>query len=336
MRVNPTAILEPVELMGVTVRRATLNNMDDVKKKGVKIGSDVFIRRSNDVIPEILGAVDEVFNADTNNIKEIVPPTTCPACGGPLVRDGAFYICENTLGCKPQLSKAIVHYTQREAMNIEGFSIKTAEQFIDNDIINDIADLYTLEDKKDLILSLDKFGEKKYLNLISNIEKSKNCQLPQFLYGLGIPNCGNKTSKDLSKHFKTLDNIKKATFEQLLEVTDIGEISAESISQWFISEKNISLLDRLLTYVNVEDLKETETVENPFMGKTVVATGTLSKYSRNEIKSKLEGLGAKVAGSVSKKTDFVLYGEEAGSKLTKAIELGVKTITEAEFEDMIK
>jgi DNA ligase, NAD-dependent len=332
-RVNPTALLEPVELMGVTVKRATLNNMDDIKKKGVRIGCEGFVRRSNDVIPEILGAVDEIF--DPNTMQEIEPPTSCPACGGPLIKEGAFYICENTLGCKPQLSKAIVHYTQREAMNIEGFSIKTAEQFIEKKIMNNIADLYTLEEKKDLILSLDKFGEKKYLNLINSIENSKNCTLPQFLYGLGISNCGNKTSKDLSKHFKTLNNIKTATFEQLLQVQDVGEIGAECISQWFISEKNLALLDKLLNYVNVEDVKETKTVENPFMGKTVVATGTLKGYGRTEIKAKLESLGAKVAGSVSKKTDFVIFGEGAGSKYDKALELGVKTITEAEFEDMI-
>lgn len=332
-RVNPTAILEPVDLAGVTVKRATLNNMDDILKKGVKIGSEVIIRRSNDVIPEILGVLE--YEND-NNITEINAPTTCPACGSKLIRDGAFYFCENTLGCRPQLTKSIVHFSQRDAMNIEGFSDKTAEQFVDKGIINTVADLYNLEPQKDKITTLEKFGERKYEKLIKSVEASKKCSLFQLVYGLGISNVGLKTAKDLSKHFKTLANIKNATIFQLLEVSEVGEIIADSVYQWFNSERNIALLDALLTHLKIEEVKEAITIENPFLGKTVVVTGTLTNYGRTDIKNKLEGLGAKVSGSVSKKTDYVLCGKEAGSKLDKAMELGIKTITEAEFEDMLK
>lgn len=332
-RINPTGIVEPIELAGATVRRATLNNMDDIIKKGVRIGSEVIIRRSNDVIPEILGVIEEGTNENTEEIKA---PTVCPACGSELIRDGAFYFCENTLGCKPQLTKSIVHFCQREAMNIEGFSDKTSEQFVDNGIIETVADLYNLEEKKEQIISLEKFGERKYQKLIQSVANSRKCLLHQLLFGLGISNVGLKTAKDISKHFKTLENIKKATVEELLQVSEVGQIIAECVYQWFNSEKNIDLLSALIEHLEIEEVKESVTTENPFLGKNVVVTGTLKNFTRTSIKSKLEELGAKSAGSVSKKTDYVLYGDEAGSKLTKAIDLGVKTITEEEFLDMLK
>lgn len=328
-RVAPTAILEPVELAGVTVQRATLNNMDDIERKGVKIGAEVFVRRSNDVIPEIMGVVEESLEG----AKDIIPPTICPACGSHLVLNGAHYFCENTLSCKPQMVKSIVHYGSREAMNIEGFSEKTAEALFEKLNIKSISELYTLT--KEQLLTLDKFGDKKAQNLLDSIEKSKNCKLYAFIYALGIPNVGVKTAKDIVNEFKSLDNLKNATFEQLVNVPDVGDTVANCIIDFFKEEKVLKTINELLDLGVNPIYEESEIVESMFQGKTVVVTGTLNNYSRSSIKEKLETLGAKVSGSVSKKTDYVLAGAEAGSKLTKAIDLGVSVISEEEFENMI-
>ena len=328
-RVGPTALLEPVELAGVTVKRATLNNMDDIKRKGVRIGAEVFVRRSNDVIPEIMGVVQE----SVDNSKEIIPPEVCPACGSHLVLDGAHYFCENTLSCKPQMVKSIVHYASREAMNIEGFSEKTAEQLFEKLNIKSISDLYKL--KKEELVTLEKFGEKKAQKLLDAVEKSKSCELYAFIYALGIPNVGVKTAKDLVAKFKSLDGIKNASFEELVDIQDVGDIVAKCVLEFFREEKVIQTIDELLELGVRPKYEEKEIIESPFVGKTVVVTGTLKNYTRGSIKEKLESLGAKVSGSVSKKTDYVLAGEEAGSKLTKAIDLGVKVLSEDEFEEII-
>ncbi len=328
-RVGPTAILEPVELAGVTVRRATLNNMDDIRRKGVRIGADVFVRRSNDVIPEIMGVVESTIEGS----KEITVPETCPSCGSHLVLDGAHYFCENTLSCKPQMVKSIVHFASREAMNIAGFSEKTAEQLFEKLDIRSIADLYKL--KKEELLTLEKFGDKKAQNLLDAVEKSKNPELYRFIYALGIPNVGVKTAKDLVNTFKSIEGLKNATFEELVGVQDVGDIVARCVMEFFHEEKVINTINELLSLGINPRYKEQEIQESAFSGKTVVVTGTLQNYSRGEIKAKLESLGAKVSGSVSKKTDYVIAGEEAGSKLTKAQELGVAVLSEEEFEKMI-
>lgn len=328
-RVGPTAILEPVELAGVTVKRATLNNMDDIKRKGVRIGAEVFIRRSNDVIPEITGVVAESLDGT----EEIKVPSFCPACGSHIILEGAHYYCENTLSCKPQLVKTIVHYASKEAMNIEGFSEKTAEQLFECLNIKSISDLYKLKEQE--LLTLDKFGPKKAQNLLTAIEKSKNCKLYAFIYALGIPNVGIKTAKDIVDKFKSLENIKSAKFDELIEVPDVGDIVANCIVEFFKEEKVLNTIDEIISLGVSPVYQDKIVIENPFMQKTVVVTGTLEGYSRTSIKEKLELLGAKVAGSVSKKTDFVLAGEEAGSKLQKAIDLGVKVISEEEFKKMI-
>ena len=328
-RVGPTAILEPVELAGVTVKRATLNNMDDIKRKGVMIGAEVFIRRSNDVIPEIMGVVEDSLE----NATEIKVPETCPACGSHLVLDGAHYFCENTLSCKPQLVKSIVHFACRDAMNIEGFSEKTAEQLFEKLDIRSIADLYKLN--FDELLTLDKFGPKKAQNLLDAVERSKTPELYRFIYALGIPNVGVKTAKDLVNKFKSIEGLKNATFEELISVQDVGDIVAKCVLEFFHEEKVLNTIEELFNLGGKPIFAETVIVERSFNGKTVVVTGTLQNYSRGEIKAKLEGLGAKVSGSVSKKTDYVIAGEEAGSKLTKAQDLGVTVLTEEEFEKMI-
>jgi DNA ligase (NAD+) len=328
-RVSPTALLEPVELAGVTVKRATLNNMDDVKRKGIRIGCDVFVRRSNDVIPEIMGVVEETMEGS----REIEIPSRCPACGSEIIQEGVHYFCENTLSCKPQMVKSIVHFGSREAMNIEGFSEKTAEQLFEKLDLKSIADLYRL--KKEDLLTLEKFGDKKAQNLLNAIEKSKDCDLPSFIYSLGIPNVGKKTATDLAKTFKNLHNLQKAALEELTAIQDVGDIVAQSVLEFFREEKITNSISELLD-LGVEPRFEELTVsDNPFSGKTVVVTGSLESYSRTEIKEKLEVLGAKASGSVSKKTDFVLVGKEPGSKYDKALELGVRVLTEKEFNSML-
>lgn len=329
-RVGPTAILEPVELAGVTVRRATLNNIDDIRRKGVRIGGEVHIRRSNDVIPEIMGVVQESLE----NTIEINVPEICPACGSHVIQDGVHYFCENTLSCKPQMVKSIVHFASREAMNIAGFSEKTAEQLFEKLDIKSISSLYNL--KSEELLKLDKFKEKKVKNLLDAVEKSKNCELYRFVYALGVPNVGVKTAKDLVNTFKSLDGLKNARFEELVLVPEVGDIVAKCVMEFFKEEKVINTIDELLLLGVKPNYEEKQTIASPFEGKIVVVTGTLNNYSRGEIKSKLEILGAKVSGSVSKKTDYVVAGEEAGSKLIKANELGVKVLTEEEFEIIVR
>jgi DNA ligase (NAD+) len=328
-RVAPTALLEPVELAGATVKRATLNNMDDIARKGVKIGSQVFVRRSNDVIPEIMGVAEE----NNENTQEIIVPTHCPACGSDLIQEGVHYFCENTLSCKPQMVKSIVHFGSREAMNIEGFSEKTAEQLFERLDIKSIADLYRI--KKEELLTLEKFGDKKAQNLLEAVEKSKNCELASFIYALGIPNVGKKTATDLAKRFKSVPGLQGATFEELISIGDIGDIVAHSVLEFFKEEKIIKSIEELLALGVKPRFEETVVSENPFQGKTVVVTGSLESFSRTEIKDKLQALGAKVSGSVSKKTDYVLVGSEPGSKYDKAVELGVTVINEEEFKAML-
>ncbi|WP_125152876.1 NAD-dependent DNA ligase LigA [Clostridium rectalis] len=329
-RVTPTAILQPVELAGATVKRATLNNLDDINRKGVKKGCEVFIRRSNDVIPEIMGVVEKSLE----DSEEIEAPRYCPYCGSELIQQGVHYFCENTLSCKPQMVKSIVHFASREAMNIEGFSEKTAEQFFEKLNIKSIPDLYRI--KKEQLLTLDKFGEKKASNIINAIENSKNPDLSSFIYALGIPNIGKKTAKDLAENFKTLENIKSANYENLINIRDIGDIVARSVIDFFKQEKIVNSIEELLDLGITPIMEEKKVTQNSeFMDKIIVVTGALDNYSRNSIKEKIESLGAKVSSSVSKKTDYVLVGKEPGSKYDKALQLGVKVINEEEFEKLI-
>lgn len=328
-RVNPVAILEPVEIGGTTIQRATLNNMDDIKKKGVEIGSEVIIRRSNDVIPEIMGTIDVI-----ERTEEISKPTHCPSCGGHLTEQGVFIVCTNTLGCQPQLAKAVVHFAGREAMDIVGLSDKTAEQFIQEGIIKDVSDLYELEQKKEDILRLPRFGEKKYTNLTKEIDASKSIEVNRFLYALGIQNIGRSASQDIMKHFKTFEDFCNATDDQLLQVPDVGLTMVSDIRHWFNTSENSELVERLLKHIYLIEESE-EVAVSPFTDKAVVITGTMKGFTRKEIKDYLESIGAKVRGSVSKNTDFLIAGEKAGSKLAKAEELSVTVLSEEEFGNII-
>jgi DNA ligase (NAD+) len=331
-RVSPTALLQPVDIGGVTVKRATLNNMDDIAKKGVKIGSKVLVRRSNDVIPEIMGTMDDE-GVQNEGLKEITIPEHCPSCGSELVKIGVFYICENSLSCKPQMVKSIVHFASREAMNIEGFNEKTAEQLFEELDIKSISDLYKIR-KEDLV-NLERFGKKKAQNLIDAIEKSKDCSLDSFIYALGIQNVGKKTARDIVKRFKTIDNIIAAKYEDLVQIEEVGEIVANCVVEFFRNDSVINTIRELLSLGVSPKFEEKQISESIFTGKTVVVTGSLKSFTRSGIKEKLESLGAKTSESVSKKTDYLIAGEEAGSKLKKAQDIGVHIITEEEFKAMI-
>ena len=323
-KLTPLAHLQPVEFAGVTVRKATLNNWDDVRRKRVGIGSKVFIRRSNDVIPEILGAVP-----DDQPERPVEKPVLCPQCGAHVEQRGAHLYCTNTLSCRPQIKARLAHYASRDAMDIEAFSDKTAEQFIDAFGISTIPELYALTHQQ--LVDLERFGHKKAQNLLNALEASKTRPLSAFLFALGIPNVGTKTAKDLARTFHTLDGIRHATKEELLAIEDIGEVVAGDIVGFF-SDPSINRQIDLLLERGIspeEDLHQSERA--PLAGMTVVVTGTLPTLSRRDAEQLIEQNGGKAAGSVSKKTAFVVAGEAAGSKLTKAQELGIEIIDEAEF-----
>jgi DNA ligase (NAD+) len=329
-KVTPSAVLEPVEIAGATIQRATLNNIEDIRRKNVKINSRVWLRRSNDVIPEILGVVDE----DQENTEEIKMPEKCPACGTELIKDGVHYFCPNKLSCKPQLVSSIVHFASRDAMNIEGFSEKTAYQLFEELDIKNIPQLYDI--KKEDLLKLEGFKEKKSQNLIDALEKSKDCKLESFIYALGIPNVGIKTAKDLVKEYKTLDNLKEAKEEELEKIKDIGEVVAEEIYKFFHDDNILDSIYKLLEKgINPTFEAEEETVTNIFTDKKIVITGTF-KTKRKEIKEFIENSGGQVTGSVSSNTDILLLGENPGSKYDKAKSLGVKIIEEKELNEYLK
>lgn len=328
-KVTPTAVLEEVEIGDVTVKRATLNNYDDIQRKNVKINSRVLVRRSNDVIPEILG----VLPSENSNEIEILPPTHCPFCKSELIKDGVHIFCTNTLGCTPQLISSLVHFSSKTAMNIEGLSEKTIESLFENLKVDTVYKIYDLTFEK--LLTLDKFKEKKAKNLLNSIEKSKNVNLENFIYALGIKNVGIKTAKDLAKKYKNLDSLRRVTEEELLEIQDIGEIVARCIFEFFNDEYSKKSLDLLLSKgIKIENYKDI--TENEFTDKKVVITGTFENYKRNDLEKFFGDNGLIVQSSVAKSTDFLIVGEKAGSKLKKALELGVEIISQENLEIFLK
>jgi DNA ligase (NAD+) len=328
-KVTPSAILEPVDFSGVLVQRATLNNYDDILRKKVKIGSQVFIRRSNDVIPEILGVVDE----NQPGTKEIEKPTHCPFCHSELIQGNVHIICPNSISCTPQLNARMVHYASRNAMDIEGLSEKTIEKLIEDLSVTEIYDLYDL--KFEDLMTLENFKEKKTNNLLNAIENSKNCDLNHFIYAIGIPNVGEKTSLDLANKFKTFENLRKATVEELVEVDDIGEITAENIVEFFNDENIKSSIDILLSKgINISSNEEAQS--NELDKKKIVITGTIENYKRDYLKELIQKKGGSVSSSVSKNTDLVLCGQKPGSKKQKAEELNIKILEDDQLYDFIK
>lgn len=323
-KLTPLAHLSPVDFYGVTVRKATLNNWGDIQRKQVAIGAPVWIRRSNDVIPEIMGRVGEPGEDET----AIERPTVCPACGSKLVERGAHIFCMNRQSCRPQAVARISHFASRDAMDIEGLSEKTAGQLYDQMEVRDPADLYHLAASD--VAQLDGFKEKKTANLMAALEKSKDCTLDAFLFALGIPNVGRKTARDLANAFGTLDGVASATVEELVALPDVGDIVAQSVTEFFSFEENRTMIDRLLR-IGVKPQESDGRAEGVFTGLSVVVTGTLPTLSRKEAEELIRQNGGTAASSVSKKTAFVVAGEAAGSKLTKAQTLGIEVIDEAEL-----
>ena len=324
-KLNPLAILEPVDIGGVTVKKATLNNYGDILRKNVKIGDRVFIRRSNDVIPEIMGVAET-----HDHSKQVEKPTVCPACGAPVKEVGAFLYCTGE-HCAPQVISALDHFASKDAMDIEGFSEKTAEQFYNEIGLRTLVDLMNL--KPEDMFGLEGFGDKKISNLIGSIEKSKKTTADRFLYALGVDGIGKKTAKDLIKRFRTLKNLAEATEDELASVDGIGGILAKNIVDYFSDEGNRKLVADLLE--SGITLEEKEEIDGALKGLKFVLTGSLPTLKRGEATLLIEQNGGEVASSVSKTVDIVLAGEDAGSKLQKAEKLGIKIISEDEFLSMI-
>ena len=330
--ITPMAILEPVKVAGSTISKTTLHNEDFVKEKGLMIGDHVIIQKQGDVIPEV---VDVLKEKRTGEEKVFQMPTTCPVCGAPAVREeGESAVRCTGIECPAKALRNIVHFASDEGMDIEGLGYKIVEQLIEKGLISNIADIYDL--KLEDIASLKKNGKKFAQNLIDAIEESKNRDLSNLITALGIRHVGKKLAKVLARKYKTLDNLMAADVEELASKDDIGEVIAQSIHTFFNEEQTIDLINRLkLAGINTQSLQE-ESTDTRFEGKTFVLTGALSKYSREQASDIIERLGGKTSSSVSKKTSYVLAGEDAGSKLTKAQSLGVAVISEEEFEEMIK
>ncbi len=328
-RVTPIAELEAIELAGATVQRATLNNIEDIRKKGVMENSRVFVRRSNEVIPEVMGLAEKLPNS-----KIIEEPENCPSCGHKLVKKGPLLYCINHDNCKEQVVDRLAHFASRNAMNIDGISEKTAGTFYDELGVRKLSDLYSL--KEENLLKLDKFKDKKAKNTINSIKNSKNPELSSFLFALGIAEVGLKTAKDLARTFGSIDNLKVASKEEISSVRDVGEVIAQNIFDFFKDTDNLQEIDKLFNAgITIKELS-TITKSTAITGKTIVLTGTLPTLTRDEATQLIEEAGGRTSSSVSKNTDYVLAGEEAGSKLIKAKDLGIKIINEDEFKELIK
>ena len=329
--ITPMAILEPVKVAGSTISKTTLHNEDFIKEKDLKIGDTVVIQKAGDVIPEI---VEVKKNKRTGEEKEFEMPKVCPVCGAEAVREeGEAAVRCTGIECPAKLYRNLVHFASREAMNVDGLGEAIIKQLLDKGLISNMADIYTL--KLEDIASLKKNGTKFAQNLIDSINRSKQNDLYRLITAFGIRHVGTKASKILAKRYKTMDRLMNVTSEELALVEDIGPIVAESIREFFLQDQTIDLIKRLKEAgVNMKYLEE-EGEDNRFEGKTFVLTGTLEKYTRGEASNIIEKFGGKTSSSVSKKTDYVLAGEEAGSKLTKAQNLGVRILSEEEFEEMI-
>ncbi|MCT9852985.1 NAD-dependent DNA ligase LigA [Priestia megaterium] len=328
--ITPTAILEPVQVAGTTVQRASLHNEDLIREKDIRIGDYVVVKKAGDIIPEVVNVIEE---KRTGEEQEFTMPAHCPECESELVRlEGEVALrCINP-SCPAQIREGLIHFVSRNAMNIDGLGEKVISQLFREQLIKDVADIYTLT--KQQLIELERMGEKSADNLIAAIEASKKNSLERLLFGLGIRHVGAKAAKTLAQHFETIDKLTKATYDELVAINEIGAKMADAIVAYFTQEEVQELIHELKEYgVNLTykgpKLVSAENVDSVFAGKTVVLTGKLEQLSRNEAKAQIEALGGKVTGSVSKKTDLVVAGEEAGSKLTKANELEIEVWDEA-------
>lgn len=330
--ITPMAVLEPVKVAGSTISKTTLHNEDFIKEKELKIGDTVVIQKAGDVIPEI---VEVKKDKRTGKEIEFEMPKVCPVCGAQAVREeGEAAIRCTGIECPAKLFRNLVHFVSREAMNIDGLGENIIQQLLDKGLIENIADIYTLQLED--IASLKKNGQKFAQNLVDSINQSKENDLYRLITALGIRHVGNKASKLLARKYKNIDNLMKAEFEDLSQINDIGPIVASSIIEFFSQEQTQDLIRKLKAGGVNTEAKEEENIDNRFEGKTFVLTGTLENYTRGEASNLIEKFGGKTSSTVSKKTDYVLAGEEAGSKLTKAQSLGVTILTEAEFQEMIR
>ena len=333
-KITPNAVLEPVRVAGSTVQRATLHNEDFIKDKDLMINDYVILRKAGDIIPEV---VTPILNRRDGTQIPFEMITNCPDCGEKLVKIEAMHFCLNK-NCPSRKIESLIHFASKDAMDIEGMGEKVCEQFFNEKFIQSIPDIYKLEQYKENIIEIDGWSNKSIDSLIEAITKSKKNSLEKLLFGLGIKEVGSKMAKVLAKFFKSINKIKEASVEDLLKITDIGEVCAKSIHNYFKDEENLNILNELEQLgVNFEYLGSNVIDEsNYFFNKKIVLTGTLTKYGRKEATEILENLGAHVAGSVSKVTDLVIYGAEAGSKLDKANKLGVKTMNEEEFIEKLE
>lgn len=331
--ITPTAILEPVKVAGSTISKTTLHNEDFIKQKGLKIGDTVVIQKQGDVIPEV---VDVLKRKRNGTERDFVMPTVCPVCGAPVVREEGEAVARCIgIECSAKLLRNLAHFASKEGMDIDGLGIKIIEQLVDKGLLKNITDIYTLT--IDEIASLKKNGKKFAQNLIDAINESKNNDLFKLLTALGIRHIGIKSAKGLCKKYKSIDEIANASFEELSMIDDVGMITAKSIYEFFRQPQTMDLIEKLKEAgVNTEVLEDDSNSDDRFYGETFVLTGSLTGFTRQEASDIIERFGGKVSGSVSKKTSYVLAGEEAGSKLTKAQELGIRIISEEEFNNMIK
>ncbi len=328
----PTAVVSPIRLAGTTVSRATLNNAKYIKDKDIRVGDVVFLEKAGDIIPRIV-EVDFSKRNGTEQVFEM--PDVCPECGAPVVCDEeAAYRCTG-IACPAQLLRLLEHYASREALNIEGLGPSIIETFHEKGLLNGIADLYILKDKKQTLIAIDRMGEKSVDNLLQAIEGSKDNSVERLIYGFGIRNVGLQAAKELARHFKSIDRIMAAGFEDIKGLPEFGEVTARCIVDFFSQEQTKELIERLRSYGVRMSADEKESKDARFTGMTFVLTGELSSYSRGEATSIIESMGGKVSGSVSKKTSYVLVGDAPGSKYGKAKELGVSIIYEEDFKSMI-
>ncbi|WP_217589402.1 NAD-dependent DNA ligase LigA [Burkholderia sp. GbtcB21] len=334
--ITPVARLEPVFVGGATVTNATLHNEDEVRRKDIRIGDTVIVRRAGDVIPEVVGAL---LDRRPDDAAEFVMPTECPVCGSKIERlpDEAIARCTGGLFCPAQRKQALWHFAQRRALDIDGLGEKIIDQLVELNLVRTPADLFNLGFAT--LAELDRFAEKSAQNLLDSLEKAKHTTLARFIYGLGIRHVGESTAKDLAKHFGSLTPIMDASIDELLEVNDVGPIVAESLHQFFAEEHNRTVIEQLRAPGKVtwpEGPPAPKAPQGVLAGKTVVLTGTLPTLTRDAAKEMLEAAGAKVAGSVSKKTDYVVAGAEAGSKLAKAEELGIPVLDEDGLHQLLE
>ncbi|MGI6083856.1 MAG: NAD-dependent DNA ligase LigA [Acetivibrionales bacterium] len=329
---TPNAVLEPVRLAGTTVSRATLHNEDYIKERDIRIGDEVWIRKAGEIIPEVIG-VD--FSSRPEKTSPFMMPVNCPVCGAPAVREEQEAIIRCTgIECPARLYRSLIHFASRDAMNIEGLGPALIDMLLEKGLINGIPDLYTLYKRKEELISLERMGEKSVENLLLSIEKSKENDLSNLLFGLGVRHIGKRAAQLAAEHFKTMDALMEATCEDFIKVEEFGEKMAASLESFFKQEQTIHTIN-LLKELGVNMESKTQRQKSAiFSGLTFVLTGTLPTYTRSEASRLIEERGGKVSGSVSKKTSYVLAGEEAGSKLDKAVQLGVKIIDEDTFKRM--